>query len=205
MVQIVLNAALGFDSYLVMRHGARGDSTQGSTRLGCYYCNDIVAPADVCSFSPASSEIPDSDSSCFPYTNARAVTYGPHIGSNVHGHAARACANRVCIGRGATCFTPSASARVGSCSFGRKSCRMLTSYMVPPRSLHAPAPPPGQDSQESQREGGSVLGLVPHQLRGFLAQFRNMQIVGAAYDRCTGCSETVRRLRRLRRMRSGER
>jgi ubiquitin-like modifier-activating enzyme ATG7 len=36
------------------------------------------------------------------------------------------------------------------------------------------------------------LGLVPHQLRGFLAQFRNMQIVGAAYDRCTGCSETVR-------------
>jgi len=38
-----------------------------------------------------------------------------------------------------------------------------------------------------------VLGLVPHQLRGFLAQFRNMQIVGAAYDRCTGCSETVRR------------
>lgn len=39
-----------------------------------------------------------------------------------------------------------------------------------------------------------MLGLVPHQLRGFLAQFRNMQIVGAAYDRCTGCSETVRQL-----------
>ena len=39
-----------------------------------------------------------------------------------------------------------------------------------------------------------MLGLVPHQLRGFLAQFHNMQIVGAAYDRCTGCSETVRRL-----------
>ena len=37
-----------------------------------------------------------------------------------------------------------------------------------------------------------MLGLVPHQLRGFLAQFRTMTIVGAAYDRCTGCSETVR-------------
>ena len=36
-----------------------------------------------------------------------------------------------------------------------------------------------------------MLGLVPHQLRGFLAQFRNMQIVGAAYSCCTGCSETV--------------
>jgi ubiquitin-like modifier-activating enzyme ATG7 len=59
-------------------------------------------------------------------------------------------------------------------------------------SFHAPAPPPGQDQQPQREDEGSVLGLVPHQLRGFLAQFRNMKIVGAAYDRCTGCSETVR-------------
>ena len=37
----------------------------------------------------------------------------------------------------------------------------------------------------------SVLGIVPHQLRGFLAQFRNLPVVGSAYDRCTGCSEIV--------------
>ena len=36
-----------------------------------------------------------------------------------------------------------------------------------------------------------MLGIVPHQLRGFLGQFRNMALVGAAYDKCTGCSETV--------------
>jgi ubiquitin-like modifier-activating enzyme ATG7 len=41
-----MNAALGFDSYLVMRHGARSSLAKGE-RLGCYYCNDIVAPADV--------------------------------------------------------------------------------------------------------------------------------------------------------------
>lgn len=37
----------------------------------------------------------------------------------------------------------------------------------------------------------SILGLVPHQLRGSLAQFNNTLITGAAYDRCTGCSEKV--------------
>ena len=41
-----MNAALGFDTYLVMRHGAPG-GPEGSQRLGCYYCNDVVAPADV--------------------------------------------------------------------------------------------------------------------------------------------------------------
>ena len=44
----MMNAALGFDTFLVMRHGARvKDGEDNSKRLGCYYCNDIVAPADV--------------------------------------------------------------------------------------------------------------------------------------------------------------
>ena len=30
-------------------------------------------------------------------------------------------------------------------------------------------------------------------MRGFLAQFRNVSVVGATYDRCTECSETVLR------------
>lgn len=43
-----MNAALGFDSFLVMRHGVRAaNASSESDRLGCYYCNDIVAPADV--------------------------------------------------------------------------------------------------------------------------------------------------------------
>ncbi|KAM3123735.1 E1-like protein-activating enzyme Gsa7p/Apg7p [Candidozyma auris] len=40
--KIVINAALGFDSYLVMRHA----SLSTENRLGCYYCNDVVAPSD---------------------------------------------------------------------------------------------------------------------------------------------------------------
>ncbi|XP_062205300.1 ubiquitin-like modifier-activating enzyme atg7 isoform X2 [Phragmites australis] len=62
--KIAITAALGYDSYLVMRHGAGPDincegsdvvastdklSTKdalGRQRLGCYFCNDVVAPVD---------------------------------------------------------------------------------------------------------------------------------------------------------------
>lgn len=42
MKQIVMNVALGFDTFLLMRHGAKGKND-----LGCYFCNDIVAPTNV--------------------------------------------------------------------------------------------------------------------------------------------------------------
>ena len=59
-------------------------------------------------------------------------------------------------------------------------------------SINAPAPPPDyKDENAEESPYRSVLGLIPHQLRGFLAQFRTLPIVGAAYDKCTGCSETV--------------
>lgn len=38
--KLVINAALGFDSYLVLRHGTE------ERDLGCYFCNDVVAPND---------------------------------------------------------------------------------------------------------------------------------------------------------------
>lgn len=43
--KLLLNAALGFDSYLVMRHGVRSEEKKAAA-LGCYFCNDIVSPRD---------------------------------------------------------------------------------------------------------------------------------------------------------------
>jgi len=44
--KIVMNAALGFDTYVVMRHGAPPKDGSEDT-LGCYFCNDVVVAADV--------------------------------------------------------------------------------------------------------------------------------------------------------------
>jgi ubiquitin-like modifier-activating enzyme ATG7 len=52
-----------------------------------------------------------------------------------------------------------------------------------PIDSNQPAPSPSAES--------SPLGLVPHQIRGFLAQFKNMILTGQAYNKCTGCSEHV--------------
>ena len=53
--KLIINAALGFDTYLVMRHGQRsGSEPSGShdtnlipgNQLGCYFCTDVVAPGN---------------------------------------------------------------------------------------------------------------------------------------------------------------
>jgi ubiquitin-like modifier-activating enzyme ATG7 len=47
--KICLTIALGFETFLVMRHGLSNESHDKSLngqRLGCYFCNDVVAPRD---------------------------------------------------------------------------------------------------------------------------------------------------------------
>lgn len=47
--KICITAALGFDTYVVLRHGQRydlHDPIKHGDRLGCYFCGDIVAPTN---------------------------------------------------------------------------------------------------------------------------------------------------------------
>jgi ubiquitin-like modifier-activating enzyme ATG7 len=54
--KIVMNAALGFDTYVVMRHGPEPKNGTEET-LGCYFCNDVVVAADVRTPPPSESTV----------------------------------------------------------------------------------------------------------------------------------------------------
>ncbi|KAH8827851.1 hypothetical protein DL96DRAFT_1497247 [Flagelloscypha sp. PMI_526] len=143
--KIIMNTALGFDTFLVMRHGARAKAGQKlEDTLGCYYCNDIVAPSDSLTDRTLDQMCTVTRPGLAPLASSTAV-------------------------------------------------ELLVSLLQHPDGIHAPAPPPlaNPNDFDPSASTNSVLGMVPHQLRGFLAQFRNLPVVGRAYERCTGCSEIV--------------
>jgi len=141
--KIVINAALGFDSFLVMRHGAKSiddDSlpTNHGSKLGCYFCNDIVAPVD----------------------SLKDRTLDQQCTVTRPGLSAIASANAV---------------------------ELLVSIINSPDGINSKA-----DSSSSPfDETPTPLGLIPHQIRGFLTHFNNLLVVGQKFSQCTACSKTV--------------
>ncbi|KAI9653036.1 MAG: Autophagy protein 7 [Alyxoria varia] len=138
--KIVMTAALGFDTYVVMRHGASTKEGRSSDKdLGCYFCNDVVAPID----------------------SMRDLTLDQQCTVTRPGIAAIASA--LCV-------------------------ELLVSVLQHPLGPSAPAPA----SRSSERSPAShPLGLVPHQIRGYLASFDNMIVHGPSYDCCSACSAKV--------------
>jgi ubiquitin-like modifier-activating enzyme ATG7 len=79
---------------------------------------------------------------------------------------------------------------------GASAVELMVSVLQHDLGVHAPATAgetskQGIEDAEAVARATTALGIVPHQLRGFLAQFNTLRIVGQAYDRCTGCSAAV--------------
>ncbi|XP_061213853.1 ubiquitin-like modifier-activating enzyme ATG7 isoform X2 [Neopsephotus bourkii] len=160
---LVINAALGFDTFVVMRHGLKkpkqselGDScfnnTAGSSdllgsslfsnipgyKLGCYFCNDVVAPGD-------STRDRTLDQQC-------------------------------------TVSRPGLAMVAGALAV-----ELMVSVLQHPEGGYAVA----SSSDDRMNEPPTSLGLVPHQIRGFLSRFDNVLPVSLAFDKCTACSTKV--------------
>lgn len=189
--KIVINAALGFDTYMVMRHGLRpsqvSTSLEGNTlkegevmihsknevdplkaaasdpilpasssdrktdpeELGCYFCSDVVAPADSLKAATLDQQCTVTRPGAAPIASALAV-------------------------------------------------ELLVSITQHRLKGRAPAPPAltstaiaSAPSTNPEDEGSHPLGTVPHQLRGYMSTWQTLQIKGKAYDCCAACSEGI--------------
>ena len=63
---------------------------------------------------------------------------------------------------------------------------IMVSVLQHPLGGLAPAPTSPNDDR-----GDHPLGVVPHQIRGFLSTFQNLMIKGNSYDCCSACSSRI--------------
>ena len=160
--KIVMNAALGFDSYVVMRHGSE-TKEEGASSLGCYFCNDVVAPADV------SNSLENS------------LAPSPKLTINVIQSMKDQTLDQQC-----TVTRPGVAAIASALLV-----ELLTSLLQHPKRNDAPAPQPTPGTIPERDPPDHPLGLVPHQIRGYVSTFQNMVIRGQSYDCCSACSPKV--------------
>lgn len=136
--KLAINAALGFDSYLVLRHGVGRGGGVGGERLGCYFCNDVVAPLD-------------------------------------------STANRA-MDQQCTVVRPGLAPVAGALAV-----ELLVAVLQHPEGAAAPG------DAEGEAHPKSLLGAVPHSVRGFFGQFSQKVFRCPAFPQCTACSEAVTR------------
>lgn len=68
---------------------------------------------------------------------------------------------------------------------------LLTSLLQHPLGKDAPAPQPTSGVIPERDPPDHALGLVPHQVRGYVSTFQNIVIRGQSYDSCSACSPKI--------------
>ncbi|CAL1279855.1 unnamed protein product [Larinioides sclopetarius] len=151
--KIVVNAALGYDTFLVMRHGYRPQDDKGSgdqpvsslndgNDLGCYFCNDVVAPGNSLTDRTL-------DQQC-------------------------------------TVTRPGVSYMAAGIAV-----ELAVSILQHPKRALAPATTSDPCTLKSNAEFCTPLGIVPHQVRGYIERYQNKLLISKSFKQCTACSQIV--------------
>lgn len=166
--KLVINAAIGFDTFLLQRYGVRDYSTTSeekdssdknfleSNKLGCYFCNDIVAPGD---------------STLDRTLDQQCTVTRPGVSMLVSALAVELFASIVSSELG-----PSTPAPVDN--FGRASSNPTKAGTY-------------QADEYSEALAGSELGIVPHSIRGNLSNYFIYMPTSPCFNKCSACSLPV--------------
>ncbi|XP_046456837.1 ubiquitin-like modifier-activating enzyme ATG7 [Daphnia pulex] len=167
--KLAINAALGFDTYLVMRHGQRepwnpgqvqSEKSKGVMRgalagrqLGCYFCNDVVAPGN-------STKDRTLDQQC--------TVTRPGISLIASGLAVELMVSVLQHPQG-----------------GNASAEISTDAMTTVQQHQQ------EELEKKEAINSSPLGVVPHSIRGFLHRHQQVLPATEAFFNCTACSPLV--------------
>uniref|UniRef100_A0A8C9VW43 Ubiquitin-like modifier-activating enzyme ATG7 n=1 Tax=Scleropages formosus TaxID=113540 RepID=A0A8C9VW43_SCLFO len=180
--KLIINAALGFDTFVVMRHGLKRPKGMESA---------ASSPSSA-EPSPA-SETCSSSSSTSPSNRGAAGFPGSSLFSNIPGHRLGCyfCNDVVAPGdstRDRTLDQQCTVSRPGLAMIaGALAVELMVSVLQHSEGGYAIA----SSSDDRMNEPPTSLGLVPHQIRGFLSRFDNVLPASLAFDKCTACSPIV--------------
>lgn len=166
--KLIINAAIGFDTFLLQRFGVRDYSTSvdevseeavvegqdeagtsktrylSCDRLGCYFCNDIVAPGD---------------STLDRTLDQQCTVSRPGVSMMVSALAVELMASVICS------------------NLGPRTPALIDTHL--------------DTSMNTDDELGSELGMVPHSIRGNLSRFHIYMPTSPSFSKCSACSPAV--------------